>query len=107
MLQQQQSSGNLLSSSPPQSGRASPPITPLTTQLLQHQQSQQQQQQQFQLQQHHEPLELQIDYWPIIKPGLEKDKNQTKGTDHGKNSIKSTFRSLQVMCLFSFNLLPK
>lgn len=54
----------------------------------------QQQQQQQSIQQ--EPLELQIDYWPIVRPGEIKDKSQTKGTDQGKNSIKSTFRSLQV-----------
>lgn len=72
----QQSAGNALSSSPP-SGRTSPPI-PTTPQLLTN----------------HEPLELQIDYWPIIKPG---DKAQSKSTDQSKNSIKSTFRNLQVI----------
>lgn len=72
----QQSVGNALSSSPP-SGRTSPPI-PTTPQLLTN----------------HEPLELQIDYWPIIKPG---DKAQNKSTDQSKNSIKSTFRNLQVI----------
>lgn len=94
MLQQQQSSNSLLSNSPPLSGRNSPPLplTPSATQLLQ---LQQQQQQQFQ----QEPLELQIDYWPIVRPG-EKDKSQTKGTDQGKNSIKGTFRSLQVYVLY-------
>lgn len=69
------------------SGRNSPPLplTPSATQMLLLQQPVQQ-----------EPLELQIDYWPIVKPG-EKDKSQTKGNDQGKNSIKSTFRSLQVI----------
>lgn len=85
MLHQQQSSNSLLSSSPPMSGRNSPPLTPLTSQMMLLQQQPMQQ----------EPLELQIDYWPIVRPG-EKDKSQTKGTDQGKNSIKSTFRSLQV-----------
>lgn len=75
-LLQQSAGGNALSSSPP-SGRTSPPI-PTTPQLLTN----------------HEPLELQIDYWPIIKPG---DKAQNKSTDQSKNSIKSTFRNLQVI----------
>lgn len=110
-LQQQQSSNSLISNSPPLSGRSSPPVTP-TSQLLQQQpfqqqstQQQQQQRQEHQQQQHQyqllhqqEPLELQIDYWPIVKPMLnEKEKSQTKGSDQGKNSIKSTFRSLQVI----------
>lgn len=73
----QQTSGNALSSSPP-SGRTSPPI-PTTPQLITN----------------IEPLELQIDYWPIIKPG-DKEKNQNKSTEQSKNSIKSTFRNLQV-----------
>lgn len=77
LQQQQQSSGNLLSSSPP-SGRTSPPM-PTTPQLIPNQ----------------EPLELQIDYWPIIKPG-DKDKSQNKSSEQSKNSIKSTFRNLQV-----------
>lgn len=98
LLQQQQSSSSLLSGSPPQSGRASPPSTPSTTQFLQQSQQQQQQHhQQFHLLQYpQESLELQIDYWPIIKPGADKERNQTKAIDQGKNSIKSTFRSLQV-----------
>ncbi|KAG4067941.1 hypothetical protein HA402_010627 [Bradysia odoriphaga] len=75
--QQQQSSGNLLSSSPP-SGRISPPM-PTTPQLISNQ----------------EPLELQIDYWPIMKPG-DKEKSQNKSSEQSKNSIKSTFRNLQV-----------
>lgn len=95
LLQQQHSSSSLLSGSPPQSGRTSPPSTPSSAHLFQ--QSQQQQQSQFQaLQNAHESLELQIDYWPIVKPGADKDRNQTKAIDQGKNSIKSTFRSLQV-----------
>lgn len=40
------------------------------------------------------PLELQIDYWPQIRPG---DKMQTKTqTEQSKISIKSAFRNLQV-----------
>lgn len=98
LLQQQHSSNSLLSGSPPQSGRTSPPSTPSSAQLFHQSQHQQQQhQQQFQsLQSAQESLELQIDYWPIIKPGMDKERNQTKAIDQGKNSIKSTFRSLQV-----------
>lgn len=81
LLSQQQSNasggGNALSSSPP-SGRTSPPM-PTTPQMLTN----------------HEPLELQIDYWPIMKPSMG-DKSTNKSTDQSKNSIKSTFRNLQV-----------
>jgi hypothetical protein len=69
-----------LSSSPPNTGRASPtqPTTPAAP--IQ------------------EPMELQVDYWPLLRPvGDGKDKNQTKGQDQGKNSVKSTFRNLQVI----------
>lgn len=78
-----------LSSSPPNTGRASPtqPNTP-------------QQAPQFVVQ---EPLELQVDYWPISRPfsessggGSGKEKSQTKGQDQGKNSVKSSFKNLQV-----------
>lgn len=67
-----------LSSSPPNTGRVSPtqPSAPIQ-----------------------EPMELQIDYWPLMRPivdGGGKEKNQTKGQDQGKNSVKSTFRNLQV-----------
>jgi phosphofurin acidic cluster sorting protein 2 len=67
-----------LSSSPPNTGRASPtqPTTPAPIQ---------------------EPMELQVDYWPMMRQiGDGKEKNQTKGQDQGKNSVKSTFRNLQV-----------
>lgn len=86
-----QSADRILSSSPPQSGRASPPapLTPAPT-----------------VQQSsggsgsgtQESLELQVDYWPLARPILDvKDKSQSKGQDPtGKNSIKSTFRHLQV-----------
>ena len=45
-----------------------------------------------------ESLELQVDYWPLARPILDvKEKSQSKGQDPtGKNSIKSTFRHLQV-----------
>lgn len=81
-IYQQQSSSSLLSGSPP-SGRTSPPmpLTPIITS-------------------NPEPLELQIDYWPIAKSG-DREKNQTKSTDQGKISIKSTFRNLQVNSFFS------
>lgn len=70
---------NSLSSSPPQSGRISPPnLLPTTPSQSQ------------------ESFELQIDYWPLVRPMDSKDKSQTKGNDQGKNSIKSTFRNLQV-----------
>lgn len=67
-----------LSSSPPNTGRASPtqPTTPAPIQ---------------------EPMELQVDYWPTMRQSVDgKEKNQTKGQDQGKNSVKSTFRNLQV-----------
>lgn len=67
-----------LSSSPPNTGRVSPtqPTTPAQMQ---------------------EPMELQVDYWPMLRPiGDGKEKSQTKGQDQGKNSVKSTFRNLQV-----------
>lgn len=103
LLQQQHSSSSLLSGSPPQSGRTSPPSTPSTTQLFQ----QSQQQQQFHLLPNaHESLELQIDYWPIIKFGADKDRNLSKAIDQGKNSIKSTFRGLQVRSFESITPFP-
>lgn len=106
LLQSQQPSGSsLLSGSPPHSGRTSPPVTPSSIQALHHQQSyqqivlphqqQQQQAQSFQLQSQQEPMELQLEYWPI-KSTIDKDKSLAKGFDHGKCSIKGTFRSLQV-----------
>jgi hypothetical protein len=78
-----------LSSSPPNTGRLSPtqPNTPQA--VIQ------------------EPLELQVDYWPISRPILDgKEKNQAKSQDQGKNSVKSTFKNLQVSphlhkCLFN------
>lgn len=45
-------------------------------------------------------VELQVDYWPLVRPTdhhLIKDKLAPRSSDQGgKNSIKSTFRSLQV-----------
>lgn len=85
---QQQSSASLISGSPP-SGRTSPPM-PLTPIVLTNQ----------------EPLELQIDYWPIASKIMvgDKERSQTKGTDQSKNSIKSTFRNLQVSSLTIFGV---
>ncbi|XP_058813904.1 phosphofurin acidic cluster sorting protein 2 isoform X1 [Topomyia yanbarensis] len=87
-LNSQQSSDRILSSSPPQSGRASPPAPLTPVALVAHQSNSGTQ----------ESLELQIDYWPLARPILDgKDKSQSKGQDPtGKNSIKSTFRHLQV-----------
>lgn len=73
-------SPSMVSGSPPQSGRSSPPMptTPSSSQGP-------------------DSVELQIDYWPIVRPSVEgKEKSQAKDKDQGKNSIKSQFRSLQV-----------
>lgn len=49
-----------------------------------------------------EAVELQVDYWPVVRPGEghakeSKSGGGSKGGDAGgKNSIKSTFRNLQV-----------
>ncbi|XP_017113553.1 phosphofurin acidic cluster sorting protein 2 isoform X1 [Drosophila elegans] len=48
-----------------------------------------------------EAVELQVDYWPLVRPGevhaKESKSGMSKGSDAGgKNSIKSTFRNLQV-----------
>lgn len=109
LLQQQQSQmgvNTLHSGSPPHSGRTSPPVTPSSAHFFQQPNYQQialpQQpisQQLLQYQSQQEPLELQMDFWPINKPTIDKDKNQ-KSVDQGKNSIKGTFRSLQVCWIF-------
>ncbi|XP_055586779.1 phosphofurin acidic cluster sorting protein 2 isoform X2 [Uranotaenia lowii] len=90
-LGSQQSADRILSSSPPQSGRASPPA-PLTPAPVQQQSSS------SSANTLHESVELQVDYWPIARPIMDiKDKSLGKGQDPtGKNSIKSTFRHLQV-----------
>nr|XP_019553613.2 phosphofurin acidic cluster sorting protein 2 isoform X2 [Aedes albopictus] len=86
----QQSSDRILSSSPPQSGRASPPAPTTPAPIMQHQSNSSGSPQ--------ESVELQVDYWPLARPILDaKEKSQSKGQDQsGKNSIKSTFRHLQV-----------
>ncbi|XP_055907477.1 phosphofurin acidic cluster sorting protein 2 isoform X2 [Eupeodes corollae] len=90
-LAQQAAAGNaggnsgtgILSSSPPLSGRVSPPLqTPPSNQTT--------------AASAHESVELQVDYWPIMRPLDAKEKSISKGGDQGKNSIKSTFRNLQV-----------
>ncbi|XP_030369218.1 phosphofurin acidic cluster sorting protein 2 isoform X2 [Scaptodrosophila lebanonensis] len=48
-----------------------------------------------------EAVELQVDYWPLVRPGethvKESKSGMSRGSDAGgKNSIKSTFRNLQV-----------
>jgi len=49
-----------------------------------------------------EAMELQVDYWPLVRPGethvKESKGGMSRGGDSGggKNSIKSTFRNLQV-----------
>lgn len=78
-MQQQDSRSNINSgsgSSPPLGGRSSPPM-PLTPAQP-------------------EPLELQIDYWPLIKVGDTKEKTSSKSQEQIKNSIKSSFRNIQV-----------
>ncbi|XP_055853249.1 phosphofurin acidic cluster sorting protein 2 isoform X2 [Episyrphus balteatus] len=91
-LAQQQAAGNaggnsgtgILSSSPPLSGRVSPPLqTPPSNQTTAAASA-------------HESVELQVDYWPIMRPLDAKEKSISKGGDQGKNSIKSSFRNLQV-----------
>lgn len=79
-----------LSSSPPNTGGRLSPTQPNTPQLNQ------------------EPLELQVDYWPLSRPIIDgKDKSTTKGLDQGKNSVKSTFKNLQVREIFAINIVRK
>lgn len=90
-------SGTALSGSPPQSGRISPPLqTPPSSASSQREVCFGSTPQQV----GSESVELQVDYWPLIRPGehtSSKDKSNTRSGDQGgKNSIKSTFRSLQV-----------
>nr|XP_040229691.2 phosphofurin acidic cluster sorting protein 2 [Anopheles coluzzii] len=98
----QGSADRMLSSSPPQSGRTSPPAsqTPGAIAQLQQKDLQQQLQQSSSSSssQVQESLELQVDYWPLARPNFDpKEKLLGKGQDpSGKNSIKSTFRHLQV-----------
>ena len=80
-------SGQVGSGSPPPSGRSSPPFPmPSTPSSITSSGAQQP-----------DVVELQIDYWPLVRPLESKDnKGLVKGQEHGKNSIKSTFRNLQV-----------
>ncbi|XP_037940891.1 phosphofurin acidic cluster sorting protein 2-like isoform X2 [Teleopsis dalmanni] len=95
--------GNIMSGngSPPQSGRITPPNqTPPSSATSQRERigdnfGTPQQINVVQV----EPVELQVDYWPILRHSDHsiKDKSVTRSGDQGgKNSIKSTFRNLQV-----------
>lgn len=45
--------------------------------------------------------ELQVDYWPLHRP-VEKSQGDKKSSgDQGKNSVKSTFRNLQVSTFYA------
>lgn len=104
-----QLSCSMLSSSPP-NGRLSPPTLMSTSQVVtgsvggagsggggggSQQQSNLSAMPQQQSPQ--ESYELQIDYWPImLRTDSKEAKSANKTIDQGKNSIKSTFRSLQV-----------
>uniref|UniRef100_A0AAG5CTC8 Phosphofurin acidic cluster sorting protein 2 n=1 Tax=Anopheles atroparvus TaxID=41427 RepID=A0AAG5CTC8_ANOAO len=94
----QGSADRMLSSSPPQSGRTSPPSSQTPIAVAQLQQQQMQQSSSSSSAQTQESLELQVDYWPLARPIFDpKEKPLGKGQDpSGKNSIKSTFRHLQV-----------
>ncbi|XP_058118102.1 phosphofurin acidic cluster sorting protein 2 [Anopheles ziemanni] len=94
----QSSADRMLSSSPPQSGRTSPPSSQTPIAVAQLQQQQAQQSSSTSSGQTQESLELQVDYWPLARPIFDpKEKPLGKGQDpSGKNSIKSTFRHLQV-----------
>ncbi|XP_053670995.1 phosphofurin acidic cluster sorting protein 2 [Anopheles nili] len=95
----QGSADRMLSSSPPQSGRTSPPASQTPAAVSQGQlKDLQQQQASSSSSQMQESLELQVDYWPQVRPMVDqKEKPPGKGQDtSGKNSIKSTFRHLQV-----------
>ncbi|XP_055696693.1 phosphofurin acidic cluster sorting protein 2 isoform X2 [Lutzomyia longipalpis] len=102
-----QQTSNVLSSSPPQSGRMSPPMptTPATPSQQQQEKAEKadkvekmEKLQMQQMQMQPESYELQIDYWPVASrySDNKEKKEDKKGTDQGKNSIKSTFRNLQV-----------
>ncbi|XP_013104338.2 phosphofurin acidic cluster sorting protein 1 isoform X1 [Stomoxys calcitrans] len=101
------SGGGFVSGSPPQSGRISPPLQTPPSSASSHREGGGRMGDSFSATPQHlqgnmssEAVELQVDYWPVIRPGehtSSKDKSTTKGGDQGgKNSIKSTFRSLQV-----------
>ncbi|XP_061395905.1 phosphofurin acidic cluster sorting protein 2 [Musca vetustissima] len=96
-----QQGGGVLSGSPPQSGRISPPLqTPPSSASSHRERLGDSFSATPQHLQGNEAVELQVDYWPIARPmdySSSKDKSATKSSDQGgKNSIKSTFRSLQV-----------
>ncbi|XP_058979640.1 phosphofurin acidic cluster sorting protein 1 isoform X3 [Musca domestica] len=99
-----QGGGGIVSGSPPQSGRISPPLQTPPSSASSHRErmgdSFSATPQHLQGNMFNEAVELQVDYWPIARPmdySSSKDKSAAKGGDQGgKNSIKSTFRSLQV-----------
>ncbi|XP_036324051.1 phosphofurin acidic cluster sorting protein 2 isoform X3 [Rhagoletis pomonella] len=92
---------NASSGSPPQSGRISPPqqTPPSSANALRDRGGDSINTPPAQSTAAPESVELQVDYWPIIRPGdhTPKEKSITRSGDQGgKNSIKSTFRNLQV-----------
>ncbi|XP_049317791.1 phosphofurin acidic cluster sorting protein 2 [Bactrocera dorsalis] len=92
---------NAPSGSPPQSGRISPPqqTPPTSANALRDRGGDSINTPTAQSNAASESVELQVDYWPIIRPGdyTPKEKSITRGGDQGgKSSIKSTFRNLQV-----------
>ncbi|GAB0091922.1 phosphofurin acidic cluster sorting protein 2 [Sergentomyia squamirostris] len=90
---------SVLSSSPPQSGRMSPPMPTTPATPAQQQERTEKMEKLERLQQvQPESYELQIDYWPVAARYTDnkEKKEDKKGVDQGKNSIKSTFRNLQV-----------
>ncbi|XP_039971354.1 phosphofurin acidic cluster sorting protein 2 isoform X2 [Bactrocera tryoni] len=92
---------NAPSGSPPQSGRISPPqqTPPTSANALRDRGGDSINTPTTQSNAASESVELQVDYWPIIRPGdyTPKEKSITRGGDQGgKSSIKSTFRNLQV-----------
>ncbi|XP_036213269.2 phosphofurin acidic cluster sorting protein 2 isoform X3 [Bactrocera oleae] len=92
---------NAPSGSPPQSGRISPPqqTPPSSANALRDRGGDSINTPTAQSSAASESVELQVDYWPIIRPGdyTPKEKSITRSGDQGgKSSIKSTFRNLQV-----------
>ncbi|XP_054746542.1 phosphofurin acidic cluster sorting protein 2 isoform X2 [Anastrepha obliqua] len=94
-------SNNAPSGSPPQSGRISPPqhTPPSSANALRDRGGDSISTLPAKANDAPESVELQVDYWPIMRPGdyTPKEKSITRSGDQGgKSSIKSTFRNLQV-----------
>lgn len=92
---------NAPSGSPPQGGRISPPqqTPPSSANALRDRGGDSINTTTAQSNVASESVELQVDYWPIMRPGdyTSKEKSITRSGDQGgKSSIKSTFRNLQV-----------